>query len=482
MKYISPRLRRFSLFATIFLIPVYFVYFAYSRVDVETKNFKTEELNTVVKQQQDACDCSCKCGLPDFAKLAEEVSPSVVNVSTLVRPKQSNNPLLQFYGGSQIPLPEIFRHFFEQQEPPAGSSGKNTKPIPRSLGSGFVLSSDGYVLTNFHVVKDADEIIVRLKNRSEYKAKLIGSDVKTDLALLKIEATGLPAAKLGDSRGLVPGKWVFAIGSPFGFNYSVTKGIISALNRSLPNESYVPFIQTDVPINPGNSGGPLVGMDGRVVGINAQILTKTGGFMGVSFAIPIDEAAYVAKQLREHGKVTRGFLGVSFQNVDQDLARSFGLENPKGALVAQVVPNSPAAKAGLKSGDIVLKFDNQTIEFYNDLPVVVARTPVGTKVPIVVWRQKKAVKLEVTIEKKADDDNHADLDSGATNSNDLGITVETLDDRWRNNMNLKKDIVGVVVTQVLPSGLGTDLGIQRGDVITEFDGTEISGAMDSIKQ
>jgi len=416
--------------------------------------------------------------LSDFAQLAKEVSPEVVNISTLVKPKQVNNPFAQFGPQQQIPLPEFFRHFFEQQQPRSQQPNKNAKPVPRSLGSGFILSSDGYILTNYHVVKGADEIIVRLKNRSEYKAKLIGDDKKTDLALLKIDAKGLPAVTLGDSDKLEPGQWVFAIGSPFGFNYSVTKGIVSALNRSLPNESYVPFIQTDVPINPGNSGGPLVNMKGEVVGINSQIYTRSGGFMGVSFAIPIDEAAYVANQLKKHGKVIRGWLGVMFQNVDQDLARSFSLKNPEGALVSQVVPNSPAAKAGFQDGDIILKFNNHKIDFYNELPVVIGRIPVGTKVEAIVWRKGEEVTLSVTIEKKPDD---ASATTGITKQNELGIQVQTLNSRLRQDLDLSNTVTGVVVTKVGETGIGAELDLQVGDVITQLASKPVKNADDFNK-
>ena len=419
-------------------------------------------------------------GLPDFVKLAKEVSPAVVNVSTLVKPKAVNNP---FYGNQQqIPLPEIFRHFFEQPYPAQPKvPSKNEKPVPRSLGSGFILSKNGYILTNYHVVKGADEIIVRLKDRSEYKAKLIGDDPKTDLALLKIDAKDLPTVKLGDSQKLEPGQWVFAIGSPFGFNYSVTKGIVSALNRSLPNDSYVPFIQTDVPINPGNSGGPLVNMQGQVIGINSQIYTRSGGFMGVSFAIPIDEAAYVAKQLKEHGKVTRGWLGVIFQNVDQALAKSFGLEHPQGALVSQVVPDSPAAKAGFKPGDIILSCNGQKIEFFNDLPVVIGRTPVGSKIDTTVWRNGKKITIHATIEKKPDNADTNNSEFGLTEKNNMGIQVQTLNDQWRQNLDLQDGVSGVVVTKVSNSGIGADLGLMTGDVMTQIDNQQLKNVHDFNK-
>ena len=415
--------------------------------------------------------------LPDFASLAKKVSPSVVNISTLVKPKQVNNPFMQFYGPGgdsqqQIPLPDLFRHFFERQAPSQPSAPPGKRAVPRSLGSGFIMSADGYIMTNYHVVKDADEILVRLKDRREFKAKLIGDDEKTDLALLKIEAKGLPVLQFGDSDKLEPGQWVFAIGSPFGFSYSVTKGIVSALNRSLPNESYVPFIQTDVPINPGNSGGPLINMYGKVIGINSQIYTRSGGFMGVSFAIPIDEASYVAKQLQKNGKVTRGWLGVIFQDVDQGLADSFKLKHPEGALVSQVMKDSPAMKSGFKPGDIILEFNGKKIEFYNDLPVAVGRIPVGTKTSAVVWREGKRVPLSVVIDKKPDEGSMENCYSVSSN-NKMGLKVQTLSDKWRQDLDLPNSIAGVVVTEVLDKGVGVELGLVKGDVITQIGDTEV---------
>ncbi len=423
--------------------------------------------------------------LPNFVKLSKEVSPAVVNISTLVKPKQFNNPFQQFGNGSQqIPLPELFKHFFgdQQHNPSAPSpSQKSQKPVPRSLGSGFIWKKDGYILTNYHVVKDADEIIVRLKDRSEYKAKLVGDDPKTDVALLKIEAKNLPVVHFGNSDKLEPGQWVFAIGSPFGFNYSVTKGIVSALNRNLPNDSIVPFIQTDVPINPGNSGGPLLNMQGQVVGINSQIYTRSGGFMGVSFSIPVDEVAYVAKQLKEHGKVTRGWLGVVFQDVSESLAKSFGLEKPEGALVSQVIPDSPADKAGFKPGDIITRFNDRRIEFFNELPVIVGRIPVDEKSVADVWRNKKMIKLHVTIEKRPNDADSGTSSLGLTSKSKLGIRVQTLNDQWRQNLDLQDRIKGVIVLSVSDDGIGADLGLMKGDVITQMDNTIIHNVNDFEK-
>jgi len=287
-----------------------------------------------------------QAALPDFTPLVESASPAVVNIST----KQK----LPTRGASaQIPdlegLPPIFREFFERSIPQL-PDGRGQQREAQSLGSGFIISADGYVLTNNHVVADADEIIVRLPDRSELEAKLVGADPRTDVAVLKVEGKGLPTVKLGDSSALKVGEWVLAIGSPFGFDHTVTAGIVSATGRSLPNESYVPFIQTDVAINPGNSGGPLFNLAGEVVGINSQIFTRSGGFMGLSFAIPIDVAMDVANQLRTEGKVSRGWLGVVIQEVNKDLAESFGLERPAGALVAQVMDGGPAARGGVARG------------------------------------------------------------------------------------------------------------------------------------
>ncbi|TXH92520.1 MAG: Do family serine endopeptidase, partial [Pseudomonas sp.] len=291
--------------------------------------------------------------LPEFTELVEEASPAVVNIST-----RQNLPQRDVAIQGQMPdlegLPPMFREFFERnvpQMPRAPGGGRQREA--QSLGSGFIISDDGYVLTNNHVVADADEIIVRLSDRSELEARLIGADPRTDVALLKVEGRGLPTVMLGKSHALKVGEWVLAIGSPFGFDHSVTAGIVSAKGRSLPNESYVPFIQTDVAINPGNSGGPLFNLDGEVVGINSQIFTRSGGFMGLSFAIPIDVAMDVANQLKAEGKVSRGWLGVVIQEVNKDLAESFGLDKPAGALVAQVLEGGPAARGGLQVGDVI---------------------------------------------------------------------------------------------------------------------------------
>ncbi|MGB1238094.1 MAG: trypsin-like peptidase domain-containing protein, partial [Pseudomonadales bacterium] len=282
--------------------------------------------------------------LPDFKSLVKKTAPAVVNISAVK--KASKRSGFEFRGPNGEDLPDIFKPFFPDSQKPAPG-----KPRPQSQGSGFIISEDGFILTNHHVIEGASEIFVKLNDRRELEAEIIGSDKRSDIALLKINATDLPTVKLGTSANLEPGEWVLAIGSPFGFDYSVTSGIVSATGRALRSETYVPFIQTDVAINPGNSGGPLFNLEGEVVGINSQIYTRSGGFMGVSFAIPVDIAMNVVEQLREQGVVNRGWLGVVIQEVSKDLAESFGLAKPEGALVVKVLPDSPAEAGGLQEGD-----------------------------------------------------------------------------------------------------------------------------------
>ena len=324
----------------------------------------------------------------------------------------------------------MFREFFERNMPQVPRSPRGDRQREaQSLGSGFIISSDGYVLTNNHVVADADEIIVRLSDRSELQAKLVGTDPRTDVALLKVEGKNLPTVKLGDSEKLKVGEWVLAIGSPFGFDHSVTKGIVSAKGRTLPNDTYVPFIQTDVAINPGNSGGPLFNMNGEVVGINSQIFTRSGGFMGLSFAIPIDVALDVSNQLKKDGKVSRGWLGVVIREVNKDLAESFGLDKPAGALVAQVLEDGPAAKGGLQVGDVILSMNGQPIIMSADLPHLVGSLKDGAKARLEIIRNGKRQNLDITIGALPEDD--ADIGTGAgagaeRNSNRLGVSVADL--------------------------------------------------------
>src|SRR5690242_11777781 len=322
-------------------------------------------------------------GAPDFTKLVEQAGPAVVNISvtkeaaTQGAPLDENDPMSQFFKRFGIPAPH--------QGPMHG------------IGSGFIISPDGYILTNAHVVDGVKEVHVKLTDRREFNAKVVGSDKKTDVALIKIAATNLPTVHVGDSKVVKVGQWVVAMGSPFGFENSVTAGIVSAKSRSLPGDGYVPFIQTDVAVNPGNSGGPLFDLDGNVVGINSQIYSQSGGYMGLSFAIPIDVAMNVAQQIKTAGHVTRGRIGVAVQNVNQSLAQSFGLPKPEGALVSSVDDKGPAKRAGIKSGDVILAWNGTAIDESSQLPVLVAGTKPGRRVPVKVWRDGREQTLGVTV-------------------------------------------------------------------------------------
>lgn len=394
--------------------------------------------------------------LPDFTELVKEQSPTVVNISTITHDK----------AGQGLPpgyeqMPEIFRHFF-QYGPRGGQQPKQRDA--QSLGSGFIISRDGYILTNNHVIEGADEIIVRLSDRSELSAELIGADKSSDIALLKVDEKGLPAAKLGDSEELEVGEWVLAIGSPFGFDHTVTKGIVSAKGRSLPNENYVPFIQTDVAINPGNSGGPLFDMKGNVIGINSQIYTRSGGFMGVSFAIPINVAMTVADQLKEKGYVSRGYLGVRIQEVNKELAEAFGLDKPAGALVVQAYEGEPAAEAGIMAGDVIVEFNNKPIILSSDLPHVVGQVVPGSEAEVVINRQGKEKTLTVAVgELPTNDRVLAEQKSkGALQSNPLGVAVTDMTDEQRRSADVNK---GVLVEQVDADSILARKGVRPGDII-----------------
>ena len=403
-----------------------------------------------------------KAEFPEFVELVEKASPAVVNIRTT---RASGNRL---DGLNEQEVPEIIRRFFPEM-PGRGS------PRPRA-GSGFIIDPDGYILTNNHVVDGAGEIIVALSDRREREAEIIGQDPLSDLALLKIDEDNLPTLDIAGSEDLKPGQWVVAIGSPFGFEHSVTAGIVSATGRSLPenNHNYVPFIQTDVAINPGNSGGPLLNLDGKVVGINSQIFTRSGGFMGLSFAIPVDVAMEVTEQLKQKGAVSRGWLGVLIQRVDRDLAESFGLDRPSGALVTQVFADSPAEAAGLREGDIIVSFGGRLIDLSADLPHLVGRTRVDSRVKIEIVRHGKRQKLEVIIGKLNDQDlqEPGAGSPGAAKGNRIGIHLADLEaaDRRRSGVTS-----GVIVSRVFP-GPAHDAGILRGDVITEFYGEAVTSA------
>jgi serine protease Do len=413
--------------------------------------------------------------LPDFTVLVEKYGPAVVNIST--KQKNQAHPQLRLPPG--VPMPEfpeegpwgdLFRHFFGN---PGEMPDHPDREEARSLGSGFVIDSDGYILTNNHVVEGADEILVRLSDRREVEAKLIGADKRSDLALLKVEASGLPVVKFGRGDQIKVGEWVMAIGSPFGFDHSVSVGVVSALGRSLPSESYVPFIQTDVAINPGNSGGPLFNLDGEVIGINSQIYSRTGGFMGLSFAIPVDVALDVVAQIKDKGYVSRGWLGVLIQDVTRELAESFGMKRPAGALVAKVLKEGPAAKAGIEVGDIIVEFGDKDIDASSDLPPVVGRSRVGADTRVTVIRNGKKLSLTVRVEElpKEEELTLAEGKPAKSSDNALNVTVADLTPEQRKELGLEKR-QGVIVQQV-EEGPAQEAGIRRGDVLLKLNNMDV---------
>lgn len=401
--------------------------------------------------------------LPDFTDMVKTNGVAVVNISTTqkARPLPKGMPKNQELPEGMPPeMEELFKHFFNN---PDGGGGFGAPEDTQSLGSGFIISEDGYILTNSHVVKDADEIVVKLTDRRELEAKLIGSDARTDIAVLKVNAAGLPVVNIGSPSELKVGEWVLAIGSPFGFDQSVTAGIVSAKGRSLPGGNYVPFIQTDVAINPGNSGGPLFNMDGKVVGINSQIYSRTGGFMGLSFAIPMDVAMNIVDQIKKSGKAAHGWLGVQIQDVTRQLAESFGMKRPHGALVSKVMPNSPAEKADLQIGDVITEFNGKPIETSADLPPMVGVTPINEEAKLTVIRQGDTETIDFKVGLLPDEEpKTAITKSEAKPTNKLGIKVADLTDELRESLENVKN--GVVVQDV-ESGSAADAGIQPGDVI-----------------
>ena len=406
--------------------------------------------------------------LPDFTDLVKTLSPSVVNISTIQEQKQSSRSAMPHNFNDQE-VPEIFRDFFRGfQQPP----GQQPRMHPQSLGSGFIISDDGYILTNHHVIDKAEKVLVRLNDRREIEAEIVGSDQRSDVALLKVDAKDLPALDIGSSSELEVGEWVLAIGSPFGFDSTVTAGIVSAKERALPGDSYVPFIQTDVAINPGNSGGPLFNLDGEVVGINSQIYTRSGGFMGVSFSIPIDVAMEVANQLKDKGSVSRGWLGVIIQEVTRDLAESFGLDKPSGALVAQVLSDSPAEEAGFEAGDVILKFNGREIGLSAELPAQVGRIAPGETAEVKVFRSGRSVNLKVTIGELPSNEELAAnrLQPEPKEKKSLGLVVQdmTADIQERTGVD-----TGVYVESV-GQGPAGNAGVRQGDVITMLAGRSVT--------
>jgi serine protease Do len=401
--------------------------------------------------------------LPDFVALARKLKPEVVNISTTQTTKELDIPSPS---GENDPFGEGWRRFF-------GTPLPRGQLKQRSLGSGFIIDPNGLILTNYHVVDDAEKITVRLSDGREFSGKTVGKDPKTDIALVKISAENLPVAPLGDSDRLEVGEWVVAIGNPFGLDSTVTSGIVSAKDRQIGAGPYDHFIQTDASINPGNSGGPLINLRGEVVGIDAAIFSQSGGNIGIGFAIPINLVKDLLPQLKSVGKVTRGWLGVSIQEMTPELAASLGLDKARGALVSSVVQNSPAERAGVKVGDIVLEYAGKGINNANDLPFLVAATPVGKTVALKVFRDKKETTLAVAVEKMQDEE----VVASTTAKGNLGLTVQQITPEVAESFGLRRSR-GVVITAVAPDSLGEEAGLQPGDVIREIDRKPIRNLSD----
>jgi serine protease Do len=418
--------------------------------------------------------------LPNFTQLVKDNAASVVNISTSQKVQmggqgdgQDMSDILRQLFGDRLGG-QLGRRFGQQQQEQPHMENV------RSLGSGFILSADGDILTNYHVVKDADSIMVRLSDRRELPATLVGKDAQSDLALLKIDAKDLKPVTIGSSHDLEVGEWVLAIGAPFGFDSSVTAGIVSAKSRSLPDENYVPFIQTDVPINPGNSGGPLFNLKGEVVGINSQIVSRSGGYMGLSFAIPIDLAMKVVDQLKAGKQVERGWLGVNIQDVTHDLAQSFGLDRPMGALVAKVTPDSPADKAGIKAGDVIVAFNGEPVDTSGELPPLVGLVAPGEKAKLELVRHGKHESLTVTIGKLPTDLASGNDQDATSADSDLGLTVAPLTGDDRSNSDVTQ---GVKVTRT--TGAAAAAGISAGDIIESVNNepvTDVAGFTRLLKK
>jgi serine protease Do len=416
--------------------------------------------------------------LPDFVRVVEEYGPAVVNVQVIEKAQPAeggggmspNDPFYDFFRRFGIPNPHG-----GQGGPGGGGGGGAAAPPQRGEGSGFIVSPDGYILTNAHVVADASEVTVKLTDRREYTAKVVGVDARSDIAVLKIDAKNLPTVKIGDPNKLKPGQWVLAIGSPFGLENSATAGIVSATARALPSDNYVPFIQTDVAVNPGNSGGPLLNLNGEVVGINSQIYSRSGGYMGLSFAIPIDVAVNVEGQLIKNGKVIRGRIGVAIQEVNSQLADSFGLDRPRGALVSSVEPGGPADKAGVKAGDVILKVDGKDIDRSAQVPSLVAAIKPGATAAIEVWRDRGDKRIDVkVVALQEEGEKVASRDSGeASPSDKLGLALRPLEPQERRQVKTDGNLV---VEDV--DGPAAVAGVQPGDIILAVNSSSVKTLAD----
>jgi serine protease Do len=406
--------------------------------------------------------------LPDFSQLVDEQGPAVVFISVardtspaaMSGPRLDNEDLQEFFRRFGIPVPP--------QGPQFGDPSPQGQRPAMGVGSGFIVSKDGHILTNAHVIEGASEVQVRLSDTREFSAEVIGSDRRTDVAVVKIDAQDLPVVTIGDPSTTRVGEWVAAIGAPFGLDNTVTSGIVSAMSRTLPSDSFVPFIQTDVAVNPGNSGGPLFNMNGEVIGINTQIYSRTGGYMGLSFAIPIDVAMYVRDELVVHGKVTRGRIGVGVQPVNAALAESFGLEKAEGALISQVEPDSPAAKAKLRSGDVILSWNGEAIDDANGLPMAVASTKPGEKATMEVWRDGRKREMRITVGETPSDEFQA-ASGNAKPQGKLGVAVRELDEQEAERLGTDG---GLVVERA--DGAAARAGVQPGDVILGVNGTSVT--------
>ncbi|NIF52651.1 DegQ family serine endoprotease [Burkholderia sp. Ax-1724] len=432
-------------------------------------------------------EAAAKTGIPDFSGLVETYGPAVVNISakhvvkqTAMRGNNGGN-----FGGNQLPIDpndpfyQFYKRFFGGMPGMQGGDGGDAPDQPSaSLGSGFIISNDGYILTNAHVVDGANVVTVKLTDKREFKAKVVGADKQSDVAVLKIDASNLPTVKIGDPRQSKVGQWVVAIGSPYGFDNTVTSGIISAKSRSLPNENYTPFIQTDVPVNPGNSGGPLFNLQGEVIGINSMIYSQTGGFQGLSFAIPINEAIKVKDDLVKTGHVSRGRLGVAVQGMNQTLANSFGMQKPQGALVSSVDPGGPAAKAGLQPGDVILSVNGDDVNDSSDLPAQIAGIAPGTSATLKVWRDKSTKDVKVTIGSFSDAKlaSAGKADQQTQLQGRLGVAVRALTPEEKSSASVSH---GLLVQQA--GGAAASAGIQPGDVILAVNGRPVTN-VDQLKQ